>query len=79
MPSWVFGVEEIPAEELLGREWENFQQGTRLTGWPGAWADSLEKARAYCNDQGLRGFDLESSYGFDGWILAQSVELTGGA
>jgi hypothetical protein len=79
MPSWVFGLEEIPAEELLTRESESFQEGTRLTGWPGAWADSLERARAYCTQQGLRGFDLESSYGFDGWVLAQSVELIGGA
>ena len=79
MPSWVFGLEEIPAVELLAREWDNFQQGTRLTGWPGAWADSQEQAEAYCNEQGLRGFDLESSYGFDGWVLAQSVELIGGA
>ena len=79
MPSWVFGLEELAAEELLVREWENFQQGTRLTGWPGAWADSLEQAKAYCAEHSLRGFDLESSYGFDGWVLAQSVEFVGGA
>jgi hypothetical protein len=79
MPSWVFGLDEIAPEELLVREWEKFQKGTHLTGWPGAWADSIEHARAYCSEHGLRGFDVESSYGFDGWVLAQSVEFIGGA
>jgi hypothetical protein len=79
MPSWVFGLEVISAEDLLNREWGNFQQGTHLTGWPGAWAASLEQARAYCSERSLRGFDLESSYGFDGWVLAQSVDLIEGA
>ena len=79
MPSWVFGLEEISADELLQREWKNLQEGIRLSGWPGNWVESLDQARAYCSEHGLRGFDLESSYGFDGWVLAQSVELVDGA
>ena len=79
MPSWVFGLEEIPADELLQREWNKMQEGTRLSGWPGNWAESLDQARAHCAEHRLRAFDLESSYGFDGWVLAQSVELVDGA
>ena len=79
MPSWVFGLEEIEANALLEREWANLQEGHRLTGWPGAWVTSLEGAKAFCTDHRIRGFDLESSYGFDGWVLAQSVDLLGGA
>jgi hypothetical protein len=78
MPSWVFDLEEIAADTLLEREWDNFREGHRLSGWPGNWAESLTQAKAFCTQQGLRGFDLESSYGFDGWVLAQSVELIGG-
>ena len=79
MPSWVFGLDQIAANDLLEREWENLREGQRLVGWPGNWADSLEQAKAFCADHDLKGFDLESSYGFDGWVLAQSVELIGGA
>ena len=79
MPSWVFGLEEIASDALLKREWQSLQEGHRLTGWPGHWAVSLDKAAAFCAEHGLKGFDLESSYGFDGWVLAQSVELIGGA
>ena len=79
MPSWVFGLEELAGDDLLRREWKNLQVGYRLNGWPGHWADSLDKAVAFCAENGLKGFDLESSHGFDGWVLAQSVEIIGGA
>ena len=79
MPSWVFGLDQISANDLLEREWQNLQEGQRLVGWPGNWADSLEQAKTFCAEHPLKGFDLESSYGFDGWVLAQSVELIGGA
>ena len=74
MPSWVFGLEPIPAEELLAREWGVIAEGFRLVGWPGNWADSLENARAYCRAQNVSGYDLEASYGMTGWVLAKSVE-----
>jgi len=77
MPSWVFGLVEVPAEKLLVREWECIAEGFRLVGWPGPWADSLENAVAHCDGNAVVGYDLETSYGMHGWVLASSVERIG--
>lgn len=74
MPSWVYGLTEISADELLEREWSVIAEGFRLVGWPGHWANSLAEARHYCRHQGVTGYDLETSYGMTGWVLATSVE-----
>ena|SRR6185312_14486584 len=78
MPSWVFDLVPIPADELLAREWGTIAEGYRLVGWPGNWAESLEHAQAFCTSMGVTGYDLETSYGIDGWVLAKSVERVSG-
>jgi hypothetical protein len=78
MPSWVFDLVTVSADELLAREWDAIAEGFRLVGWPGNWADSLENAQAYCKSIGVTGYDLETSYGMYGWVLAKSVERVGG-
>jgi len=76
MPSWVYDLATVSADELLEREWTAIAEGFRLVGWPGHWADSLASAQAYCRQQGVTGYDLETSYGMTGWVLAKSVERT---
>jgi len=78
MPSWVFDLVPVPADELLAREWDIIAEGHRLVGWPGAWADSLKNAQAFCRAECVTGYDLETSYGMHGWVLAKSVERVGG-
>ena len=73
MPSWVFDLVPIQAEALLAREWGVIGEGFRRVGWPGHWADSLENAQFYCHAQSVSGYDLETSYGMSGWVLAKSV------
>jgi hypothetical protein len=74
MPSWVLDLAPVPAEELLARDWEAIVEGFRLVGWPGSWADSLGNAQAYCRAEGVSGYDLATSYGMTGWVLAKAVE-----
>ena len=74
MPSWVLDLVQVPAEELLTREWDAIAEGFRLVGWPGSWANSLENAHAHCRAQNVSGYDLETSYGMTGWVLAKMVE-----
>lgn len=79
LPSVVLDLVELPATTLLKREAASLAEGSRQCGWPGAWFTSLESGLAYCASTGLRGFDLEQSYGMSGWVLAHSVEhLPGG-
>ena len=77
MPSWVFDLVEVSPEELLTREWDSIAEGFRLVGWPGNWAHSPESALAHCKSNGVVGYDLETSYGMHGWVLARSVERVG--
>jgi hypothetical protein len=78
MPSIVSSLVEIPADLLLKREASNLAEGSRQCGWPGSWFESLESGVAYCASAGLRGFDLEQSYGMSGWVLARSVQHVAG-
>jgi hypothetical protein len=78
LPSIVLDLVELPAEKLLRREAANLVEGSRQCGWPGSWFSSLESGLAHCASAGLRGFDLEQSYGMSGWVLARSVEHVAG-
>lgn len=78
LPSIILDLAEISVSALLQREWANLSEGTRQCGWPGPWASSLEAAIAFCASVGLKGYELDQSYGMYGWILARSVERVGG-
>ena len=78
LPSIVLDLSELAAPVLLEREWANLSEGSRQCGWPGPWATSLEAATAFCASEGLKGYELDQSYGMSGWILAKSVERVGG-
>ena len=78
LPSIVLDLVEVPAADLIGREWANLAEGYRQCGWPGPWAASLESAVNHCASTGVKAYELEQSYGMSGWILARSVERVGG-
>jgi hypothetical protein len=79
LPAIVLDLEEVPAAKILGKEWANISEGARQCGWPGPWATSLEAAMAHCETLGLKGYELDQSYGMSGWLLAKSVEFVDGA
>ncbi|MDR0184222.1 hypothetical protein P8609_14755 [Lysobacter sp. UC] len=79
LPSIVLDLAETSAATLVAREWANLAAGFRQCGWPGPWAVSAEAATAFCISCGLRGYDLEQSFGMYGWILARSVERVSSA
>ena len=75
IPSIVLDLVETSAFSLLEKEWPNLSEGRRQCGWPGSWARSIEEASTFCGSSGVKGFEIESSYGLSGWILACSVEV----
>jgi hypothetical protein len=42
-----------------------------MAGAPGPWAESLETASTYLLEQKIQAFDLSSSLGLSGWVLAR--------
>lgn len=79
LPAVMLRLFEVATEVLIRREAENLREGNRQCGWPGGWFASVESGLAYCEAHGVRGFELEQSYGMSGWVLAKSVRrLAGG-
>ena len=75
MPAILYGITRVSASDLLREHWPAIEQGFKLGGWPGPWADTLANATDFADSNGLSGFQIASSYGLSGWVLAQSVGL----
>jgi hypothetical protein len=75
MPAILYGITRVSAGDLIRAEWPAIERGFKLGGWPGPWADTLVNATDFVESKGLNGFQIESSYGLSGWVLAQSAGL----
>ena len=71
----LFGLEAIPAEQLLKEYGTEISESYRMAGSPGPWAANLETASGYLEEQGVQGFILSSSCGLDDWVLAREVSI----
>lgn len=65
----IFDITEVPASDIYDQHADQFHAGIRY-GWPGKWAKSPEIAAAHFNQHSIRGFEISSSCGMSGWILA---------
>jgi hypothetical protein len=72
-------IEEVPAESILTERSAEFREGYRLSGWPRFWRDSLDEVRRHLREQATRGFELSSSIGMTGWVLARDMQMIGGS
>jgi hypothetical protein len=69
----IFDIDEVPPIDIYREHAEQFQSGVRY-GWPGEWGASAELAAAHFQQHGIRGYELSSSCGMSGWVLAQSMQ-----
>ena len=76
LPAILYGINKITAADLVRSEWQAIERGYKLGGWPGPWAGSLQDALAFVEASDLVGFQIESSYGLSGWVLAKSATST---
>lgn len=70
----ILDIMESTPSELVAKNAELFERG-RKYGWPGTWNSSPEKLLAFINARQLQGYELYSSYGMTGWVLAVRMEL----
>ncbi|QWF18290.1 hypothetical protein [Lysobacter capsici] len=75
LPAIVSEIEEVPGAKLLRDEWAQIEPRSRGNAWPGGWAGTLEAAIEYTERTALRGYLIDSSYGLNGWVLAQTVDM----
>jgi hypothetical protein len=73
----IFDVKEVDLSALLKEHDTMFEEGYRY-GWPRGWEKAREPIETYVRRMGMRAFELSSSYGMSGWVLAQRMEKVRG-
>ena len=71
-------IEEVSAESILTKRLAEFQEGYHLSGWPRFWRKSLDDVQRYLREQATRGFEISSSIGMTGWVLARDMQMIDG-
>jgi hypothetical protein len=66
-------ISDIPLSAFLRDRETELAEGHRLVGAPGGWQGSVSAAEVYLKSRGAHYFEIASSYGFSGWVLAASV------
>ena len=67
----LFGVEEVPVPQLVASNRSLFEEGAAYA-WPGPWNTSPEAALQHFQSAGAKAFEISSSYGLAGWVVALS-------
>ena len=68
----IFDVKEVDLAALLREHAAKFEDGWRY-GWPCGWEKEKEEIEAYVRRMEMRAFELSSSYGMGGWVLARRM------
>ena len=72
----LFGIDEVPATTLFDNNLARFEAGHKAAGWPRFWKRNADDARHYLKVQ-KRGFEISSSIGMSGWVLAGTYKIVG--
>ena len=68
----VYAFGEVPLHDFIKSNATSFDQSVKW-GWPLFWGLGAEKRSALLHERHIRCFELSSSYGMRGWILAAEV------
>jgi hypothetical protein len=71
----IFSLTEVSADKILLDHGLEIEESNRMAGAPGRWADDLKVASAILGAKGVKGFELSSSYGLSGWVLAKGAAV----
>jgi hypothetical protein len=72
--SILFSIKEVPVLQLVEDDRSLFEEGVRF-GWPGPWNVSPESSIQYIQSEGGKAFEIFSSYGLSGWVIAETFRL----
>ena len=59
---------------MLAENGSVFELGKKY-GWPGVWNVSLEASLHHFESHDAKAFEISSSFGMDGWVVAESYRL----
>lgn len=67
----LFDVVEVSIPQLVNAWRPLFEDGSRYV-WPGSWNQSPEAAIQHFLAKGAKAFEVSSSFGLGGWVVADS-------
>lgn len=65
---------ELPLPLFIEEQAESFRRGWHQSGWPSFWRNSVPDAIAFLESASVHAFELSSSIGMIGWILAREFQ-----
>lgn len=68
----VYRIEEVSQEEHVLNNAGAFAASSKW-GWPSFWRETAQETISVLLGSGMRCFELSSSYGLSGWVVAASV------
>lgn len=75
LPSIIFDVEEVDIKSIILRDKALIDEGHKVGGWPSFWAESINLMEDKIKNTDAKMFELSSSYGMDGWVIASSCKI----
>lgn len=75
LPSIIFDVKHADAAHVLKRDFGLILEGHRRGGWPSFFASTIPEMVDRISAAGCSIYSIESSYGLDGWVVAQSMQF----
>ena len=70
----LFGIEEVSVSKIIEENRVLFEDGSKYA-WPGPWNDSFRACLAYVQSKPVKGYEISSSYGLSGWVIAESCSF----
>jgi hypothetical protein len=71
----ILDVEPITTDQFLKDHGTGILESYRMAGAPGPWAANLETAHSFLLEQKIQAFDISSSIGLSGWVLAREISI----
>lgn len=71
----LFSIDDIDIAELLSENWQAIQDGSKESGWLVEFSENLENSARKLKELNYVGFQISSSIGLSGWVIAKSKSL----
>ena len=72
MGNIICDIEEVDLQQCINAKKPLFEAGCPW-GWPLGWEPQKESMESYARRLNMKAFELSSSYGMTGWVLAKSM------
>lgn len=74
MGNILFSIDEVEPDQII-EGWQQVFMRQKQYCWPAIEYQALDELAATLRQRGLSGYEISSSYGMSGWVLAEEMEI----